>query len=242
MDRLTPALRPKDRARGTQKWKHLLFLHWEVDARRLRELVPEPLELDLLDGKALIGLVPFAMEEVRPWFAPRWMGFDFLETNVRTYVHYNGVPGVFFFSLDAASWLGVQVARIGWGLPYFYASMRMNVEGSRFIYDMTRREGDRPRLALEATIGEELGASAPGTDEHFLLERYFLFVRRGQRLVRGQVHHVPYPAHRAELLRIDDGVIQAAGFDVPSSQPLFTHYSPGVDVEVFSLEEVWRSG
>ena len=52
------------------------------------------------------------------------MSFNFLETNVRLYVVVDGRPGVYFLSLEAASWLAVQAARLGWGLPYFYAKMK----------------------------------------------------------------------------------------------------------------------
>ena len=49
----------------------------------------------------------------------------FLELNVRTYVTLDGRPGVWFFSLDAASTLAVIGARLGIRLPYFRASMEM---------------------------------------------------------------------------------------------------------------------
>ena len=34
------------------------------------------------------------------------------ELNVRTYVHFDGVPGVWFFSLDASNALAVWAARV----------------------------------------------------------------------------------------------------------------------------------
>ena len=49
----------------------------------------------------------------------------FEELNVRTYVNLDGRPGVWFFSLDAASMLAVIGARLGIRLPYFRASMEM---------------------------------------------------------------------------------------------------------------------
>ena len=59
------------------------------------------LELDLYEGRALVGVVPFYMEGVRPSWAPSWSAFNFHELNLRTYVIHNGEPGVYFFSLDA---------------------------------------------------------------------------------------------------------------------------------------------
>jgi uncharacterized protein YqjF (DUF2071 family) len=56
--------------------------------------------------------------------------------------------------------------------------------------------------------------------------------------LRAQVHHVPYPAHRAEVIDVQDELVAAAGLPAVSSLPMHVHYSPGVDVEVFALERV----
>jgi uncharacterized protein YqjF (DUF2071 family) len=50
----------------TQTWHHLPFAHWPVDPRKLREKVPSAFELDLFDGVAWIGIVPFHMTNVAP--------------------------------------------------------------------------------------------------------------------------------------------------------------------------------
>ena len=54
--------RPTTRNAGTQKWKNLLFLHWEIPIDLAISLLPPTLEPDLFDGKAWVGLVPFEME------------------------------------------------------------------------------------------------------------------------------------------------------------------------------------
>ncbi len=51
----------------------------------------------------------------------------------------------------------------------------------------------------------------------------------------GQVHHAPYDAHQAEVLEVEDELIQAAGLPAPGGPPPYAHYAPGVDVAVFSL-------
>ena len=72
-----------------------------------------------------------------------------------------------------------------------------------------------------------------------MLERYYLYNVRGGKLHRGQVHHVPYPAHIAEALAVSDGLVDAAGLpSVDGRAPALTHYSPGVDVEVFAVKPV----
>ncbi len=200
----------------------------------LRPLVPARLELDLHDGLAYVGLAPFAVTGARPLGAPKRLGLRFLEANVRTYVHVDGrEPGVYFFSLDAASLLAVVGARVALGLPYVLARMRARRRGSVVEYAARRLSGRRPHLAVRYETGEPLGASRPGTLEHFLLERYLLHLERWGRLWTVQVHHAPYPVQRARVLGLRDELIAAAGLPAPAGLPPLVHYSPGVDVEIF---------
>ena len=107
-----------------QKWHDLLFAHWTVPIDNLRPLVPRELDLDLRDGKAYVAVAPFWMSCIRGRAMPPLPGLHtFPELNVRTYVKYQGIPGVYFFSLDAASRIAVKGARAFYGLPYFFADM-----------------------------------------------------------------------------------------------------------------------
>lgn len=236
IDRITPTRRPAGKVQGYQRWRDLLFLHWTVPEPALRALVPAALQIDTYGGNAYVGLVPFMMLGVRPAWLPERLGFDFLETNLRTYVHVDGRdPGVYFFSLEAASWLAVHAARLGWGLPYHHARMRMDKADGCVAYESRRRSGSEPRLAVRYRVGRELGASAPGTLEHFLFERYLLHVVRGSSLRTGQVHHTPYPVWTAEIEECSDEIMAAGGLPAPARPPELCHYSPGVDVEIFAL-------
>ncbi len=237
IDRIAPTTRPDSRVRGAQRWRSLLFAHWSVPVDALRSIVPDALELDLLDGVAYVGVVPFAMEGVRPSWWPERLAFQFLETNVRAYVVHRGVPGVYFFSLEAASRLAVIAARTFWGLPYHHARMSIVRHGTEIRYE-TRRRSSGARFAARYHVGEPLGASRPGTLEHFLLERYVLFVERRGHVFSGRVHHAPYPVHRAEIVEIEDELIAAAGLPEVAGAPAFVHYSHGVDVAIFGLEQV----
>lgn len=240
IDRISPTRRPSLPIAGTQQWRSLLFMHWPVPVDRLRPLVPAALELDLFDGVAYVGLVPFAMRQIRSVLWPRFIAFNFLETNVRVYVHHHGRPGVFFLSLDASSWLAVQGARIGWNLPYHFASMATQADGDRIQYQSRRRRGGAS-LDVCFEPAEHLGPSPPGTLEHFLLERYLLFVqRRGQVLV-GQVHHSPYPAQLARVIDVHDSLVAASGLPAADGLPPLAHYAAGVDVEVFSLQRTSKT-
>ena len=96
----------------------------------------------------------------------------------------------------------------------------------------------RPGPAARGTCrprGEPRPAT-PGTLEHFLAERYFLYAqKRDGRLRRGQVHHTPHPLQPAELSDWDESLLAAAGIGRPAGAPL-VHFASGVDVEVFGLQ------
>lgn len=237
IDRIAPTRRPPARRSGTQRWRDLLFLHWESDPDALRRKLPPELALDLWDGQALIGVVPFAMQAVRPSWLPHALALDFLETNLRTYVVHRdtGEPGVWFFSLEAASWLAVQAARLGWGLPYHHARMHYLRGDDRdaWHYGTVRSAAPEARLEVRFRPGDALPQSPPDSLEFFLLERYVLFSHTRGRLARGQVHHPPYPARTVAIDLVRDGLLPAAGLPPVDGAPRYAHFSSGVDVEVF---------
>jgi uncharacterized protein YqjF (DUF2071 family) len=222
---------------GFQRWRSLLFVHWEVSTEALRPLVPPSLSLDSFEGRSFVGLIPFDIPEMRPLrpLPPPPTAGRFLETNLRTYVRFQGTPGVWFFSLEAGSTLAVLGARAGYGLPYFRADMRWRREGDRVSYHSARRwPPPRPAaLELEYEIGPPIGPAAPGTLEHFLVERYVLFARHPiLGLVEGRVRHQPYPLRQARVVRLEESLLAAAGITArgPRTPDWF---SDGVDVDIF---------
>lgn len=233
IDRTSPATRPAGRNAGTQRWRDLLFVHWPVDEESLRAAVPAELQLDSFGGRYYVGVVPFLMRDIRAAWMPGFTSMNFLETNLRTYVVYDGRPGVWFFSLEATSRLAVTVARAVWKLPYHHATMGAARDASRVQYDSVRRDASNAGLSVDFEIGAALGPSEPGTLQHFLLERYLLFSKRGERVYEGQVHHPPYAAHEARLFSLTESLVEVAGISkLPGAEPL-VHFSEGVDVEVF---------
>lgn len=244
IDRIAPTRRPEGRSPAQhQTWETLLFLHWRVPAEALRPLIPDALEVDTFDGSAWVGLVPFTMKGVRLAWLPAVPGTsDFHETNLRTYVHHKGRdPGVWFFTLEAAAWLPVQVARAGWHLPYHHARMSLERGADGVIDYATERLSPPPLPAhFKGRYRPEGKPSpaTPGTLEHFLAERYYLFADTGGgRIQRGQVHHTPYPLQRATVLSWEESICAACGVPRPEAEPL-AHYAEGVDVEIFDLEDI----
>jgi uncharacterized protein YqjF (DUF2071 family) len=225
-----------------QRWRDLLFAHWPLPPERVRPLVPAELELDCHDGSAWITVIPFLIAESRPAGLPSVLSLAFLETNVRTYVRGpDGEPGIHFFSLEAASRSAVVAARLCYGLPYFHAAMSRQVDGPRIAYALRRRGARSAALEVTWQVGEPRGPARPGDRDHFLIERYCLYVRRRGRLHRVRVHHTPYPLRAATVERLRESLLAAAGLPSPTDPPL-CHHSPGVDVEIGALEPAGPRG
>jgi uncharacterized protein len=130
----------------------------------------------------------------------------------------------------------VAAARATFGLPYHHADMRLEERDGVVEYESRRRGGRRPRLLVRYRPAAAAAPSVEGTLQHFLIERYHLFVERRGALYRGQVSHAPYAVAAAELLHVEDELVAAAGLPAPGGPPVHVCHSAGVDVEVFGLK------
>ena len=214
----------------TQTWHDLLFAHWTVDPAQLRALVPACFPLDLHEGTAWVGVVPFYMTNVAPRFVPALPRLSHLpELNVRTYVTVAGKPGVFFFSLDAGLRLAVAAARGLFNRPYFTADMAVHPRAGAVEYTSRRRKADARFAAAYGPAGDVFNA-APGSLEYFLTERYGLYAlsHRG-RPFRLQIHHPPWPLQPAWLEARENTMLACAGITAGPQAPLL-HFSRRQDM------------
>lgn len=218
-----------------QRWHQLLFAHWRCPISDLRPLIPTPLEIESFDGSAWIGVIPFYMSGVRMRATPPVpTAHAFEELNVRTYVTLDGRPGVWFFSLDAASSLAVIGARVGIRLPYFRASMRMSRDGDAVTFESDRWSFAR-RAASFHGVYQPVGPAkspAPGTLEHFLTERYSLYASDGKRIWRGDIVHPRWNLQPADAHIERNSMIAAAGVGAVDHDPLL-HFAAFQDVRLW---------
>lgn len=232
---------PSEPSIMTQTWENLMFMHWPVRPEQLRPFIPEELEIDTFDGSAWVGITPFVLSSIR------WRGLPpipgaagFPEINVRTYVRAGRKPGVFFFSLDAASKLAVEGARLSFGLPYFLSDARVDPVRDGVHYRTTRIDDRASRATF---VGEyrptsQIQIAEPGTLEYFLTERYCLYTRAWRDAIwRAEIDHKPWPLQNAEAdVRINT-MASAAGLELPEHEPLL-HFSRYIDVKVWRIRRV----
>jgi uncharacterized protein YqjF (DUF2071 family) len=237
-DRLRQRERPRRGAAMHQSWSSLLFAHWRVEPDRIQRTLPLGLYVDTFDGSAYVGVVPFFMRKVRPWWSPCLPWFsNFLELNVRTYVHdAAGTPGVWFYSLDCDQPLAVWGARKFYHLPYRHAAMSAPQTAEATSYHSRVKRTDL-RCDVHYELGRETREAVAGSLDFFFVERYVLFAAaRDGRLFIGQVYHRPYPLVATTVADWRSNLLAPHDFCIDESQPQLLHGSRGVDVEVFSLQ------
>ncbi len=222
-----------------QTWHDLLFAHWPVDPAALGALMP--FEPETFEGQAWVAVVPFRMSGIRLRGMPALpLTRAFLELNVRTYVTFDGKPGVYFFSLDANNFLAVEAARRTFHLNYLNADMMLFHEAECLRY-VSRRIDPRGEAATFAgTYGPtgDVYRSEPGTLENWLTERYYLYsIDPAGQVYRGEIFHEPWPLQPAEAdLRIND-VAQSHGITLPAEPPLL-HFARRLGVIAGAVQRI----
>ncbi|MEJ7653612.1 MAG: DUF2071 domain-containing protein [Chloroflexia bacterium] len=225
----------------TQTWEDLLFAHWPVPARELAPFVPAPLELDLCDGVAWVGVVPFRMSGVRPrgGIATPYLS-AFPELNVRTYVLHGGKPGVLFLSLDAGNPVAVELGRRWYHLPYFRARMSCREESGRIEYNSRRTHPGAPRAEFRARYSPTgpVAPAAPASLANWLTERYALYAPRpNASIYRADIHHRPWPLQPAEAEFEMNTMAASHGVHLSEAAPLL-HFARRLEVLAWRPERM----
>jgi uncharacterized protein YqjF (DUF2071 family) len=214
-----------------QQWQDLSYVHWRYDPQEVKALLPKGVEVDIFDGSAWVGLIPFSMRDIGLPHLPAVPYFgSFPEVNVRTYVRCNGVPGVWFFSLDVNRFLPALVARTTYFLPYCWGRAH-NVRNNDIVdAAVERRLPNGASTSLRVKIGEHI--QNPDELAVFLSARWGLYSKGFRNGVRyAPVDHETWPLYSAELLSLNDTLVVASGLSAPTGAP-HVMFSPGVSVRV----------
>ncbi len=219
-----------------QRWTEAAFLHWRVDASLVAPHLPRGTRPDEHDGSSWVGLIPFRLSRTAFLGGPRvpWLG-TFPEVNVRLYsVDDQGRRGVVFVSLDASHLLPVLTAQAVFGLPYRWARMSIEHRHGAVVYETSRigRPEARSRIVVRPTPGS---SAAEDPLASFLTSRWAYHETHLGSTWYGRNLHRPWPLQRAELLALDDGLLEQAGFPgLAGRAPDSVLYSPGVET-VFTV-------
>jgi len=214
-----------------QQWQDLAYIHWRYPIEEIQALLPAGVEVDTFDGSAWVGLIPFSMRNIGLPGLPAVPYFgSFPEVNVRTYVRRNGVPGVWFFSLDVNRFLPALVARVSYFLPYCWGKASNKRTDTTLETEVRRRWPSRASTSIRVSIGDPI--ESPDDLSVFLSARWGLYSRGIGKGVRyAPVDHERWPLWTAKLESLNDTLLIAAGLSAPVGDP-HVMFSPGVSVRI----------
>lgn len=193
------------------------MIHYAVDPDVLQRAVKAPIEL--FEGRGYVSLVLFTLARLRfDLGGPAFSTHRFL--NVRAYTRDNGIE---FLAEWLTNPLCVLLGPRMYGLPYLWGRIRHARGHARGR--VAARGG---ALDYRARAVGPLETCAPGTLDHFLMERYTAFTDR--RLFH--VWHEPWRRAEAEVDILDDSLIASTGPWFARARRVGAHLSPGI-------EDVW---
>jgi len=177
--------------------RDVLFVHWPVPVEAVRGAVPAPLTVDTLEGSAWLSVLAHEVSETTLASLP--VSRPFVQVNFRTYVRFDGEPGVYFLSLDTGNRAAAIAGERLFGLPFVPArgSVRRRDDGTvtlrcqrtaggepRARFDARYRPAGEPRSDSETAGGETVSGEATAVDPDSttgrLIERHRYFVPGGE--------------------------------------------------------------
>lgn len=197
----------------SQVWRDVLFLNYKVDPRIIQESLPEPLKVDTLNGDAYLSVVPFRMTGIRFPYTPVLPHSKLWELNLRTYVEYQGIKGIYFYTLDTDHHLAQWIANTFFHLPYRYRYLQGRIEKGEYYYESPGSFKVEARLTTVPVVIEEY--------HQWLVERYSLYTEKQGSLWRGDVIHRPWDLCYAKVSKLEEG--------------LRSEFFPGIDPDLDSV-------
>jgi uncharacterized protein len=236
IDRLSIRTRPEGPPIMKQRWNQLLFMHWPVSVSAIRRVVPKVFEIDEFGGTGWISIVPFQVSHLRAMGLPSLPGLDrFYELNLRTYVVYKGVPGIYFLSLDASNSPAVLAARFFYSLPYYKAEMNYTSGGTDYQFSSKRLNNSGAYFEGRWRVGRELPDSPEDSLSFFLTERYCLYTIQNENVCRCRVYHSPWILKDAELKFLSTNFFEVHNLPESINEPVL-HFCEGKQVDLWTLE------
>ncbi|KOS64852.1 DUF2071 domain-containing protein [Lysinibacillus agricola] len=214
----------------TQIWQDVLFLHWPVSPKELEQYIPQELQLDLYENKAWLSVVLFKVKGQRLKFLPPLPGIDsYFQLNVRTYVTYSGMKGIYFFNLDVTNRFIVQIATKG-SLLYRHSKISLKQKGNNFSFTSLYHGALDERLKISyQPIASEI-ISSPF--EKWLVERYHSWSKWKNALSRIDISHMPWQLQRVHINIASNTLAPFVKESIQGIQPI-AHYSKSKKARIF---------
>lgn len=213
-----------------QQWHENLLMHWKVTPSVLADFIPKGLTIDTFDKHAWVSIVAFSVRKLHPRFLPPLPSVsNFHEVNFRTYVIKDGIPGIYFLSIEAAKLLPVLLARVFIGIPY----IKSEINRAPGVCCAKNASRNLDFKAIYSPL-EPLESKTPL--EYWLTERHALYQQNRSKLHRFDIHHKPWPLQHIDIDVCIKGYLPTS--NALAIAPPFAHYAKRLDVVVWGRVKV----
>jgi len=217
------------------------MLNFEIDPRLLRPFVPLGTELDCWHGRAFVSVVRFLFMDTRVWGCPIPYHREFEEVNLRFYVRRRADDGwrravVFVKEIVPRSAIALT-ARWLYGENYVALPMQHRIEDARDTRTVSYSWGPQQEHRLEMSVSGDLRDVTAGSEEEFITEHYWGYVR-GKRgaTIEYRVEHPRWRVRSATSARFTGNVSSLYGdefVECLAAPPTSAFLAEGSGVAVF---------
>jgi len=216
-----------------QSWQKVIFMHWQFDPEIIRPLFPSHrgLELDTFNGRAWMSLVGFNVDNAHVRYLPAVPGLSSItELNLRTYVKFNGQPGIILLHIDTNNRWAARLYRL-LGLPYHHADVQ-NELPHEFKYSKANAGAANIRWQAGNKIATKSAL------EVWLTERYCSYQQVGKNLYCYPVCHFPWQLQEVILQTNEISYNSPGGISLAGNTMALAHYSEGVEALFYMRKKI----
>lgn len=211
-----------------QEWDDTIFMHYKVPQNLIWDLLPKGVLLDIYQGEAWVSVVSFSVKNMRLKFLPPLPYIsDFHEINLRTYVIKDGIPGIYFITIEASKAMSVFLARNFVGLKY----IKGKIKKKHNRYSL-RKSKEGNYLNIKYCSLQKI--KKKNEFEKWLTERYCAYEMLNNKLYRFHIHHKAWPLKIMKLRKLKLHFQKKEL--VINKQPDLQHYSPHQKVLLWGRE------
>ncbi|ROI00187.1 DUF2071 domain-containing protein [Chryseobacterium daecheongense] len=177
----------------TCHWENLIYINFQIQPELLSGMLPEDIEPDTLDGKAILSIVCFEFSNARLFGCKIPFHQYFPEVNIRTYVKRkdNGnVKGIYFLSEMVPKLMTFFTGKFIYGEPFSLRDLTISKKENQLKYTIKDAVCEMS-IEAEKTAGPK--AQRWTEEQKFVINRSLAFCgKAGKNSKMYEVLHQPW--------------------------------------------------
>jgi len=214
-------------------WEHLVIQTFTCNPEILKEYLPNDIELDLYQGKALFSMVAFTFSKVSFFGIKVPFHQEFGEINFRFYARskIDNTKGVVFIREFAPKPLIAFVANTIYNEPFYYKNIKKNILQSATQKKVTYKFNKNNEISVQAHSHSK--PTQKNSLQEFIVDRYIAFVKgRNNTTYQYKINHRPWQLHQIKKCKITIKVLELLPEVFKNSEHITTYFVDGSAVTI----------